>query len=174
MKKVKLPLTINPKKDAQHRMDYNGFFVKSQLNRLKELVGDVLSDAQITLSLDIDSQGLTVIKGTAKVEVELECQRCNNPFSKILDCTFSFSPVTNMNQADILPEIYEPVELNEFGEINLLDTIIDEFILNLPLVPKHNDEHCEVSEANMVFGDLPDEEDEEKPNPFAVLANLKK
>ncbi|MBR0573163.1 23S rRNA accumulation protein YceD [Pasteurella atlantica] len=173
MKKVKLPLTINPKKDAQHRMDYKGFFLKDALGRLDELVGNVQSDAQVTLSLDIDSQGLTVMKGTANVEVELECQRCGNPFSQVLDCTFSFSPVSNMNQADNLPEIYEPLELNEFGEINLLDAIVDEFILNLPLVPKHNYEHCEVSVAEQVFGEIPDEE-EEKPNPFAVLANLKK
>ncbi len=173
MKKVKLPLTINPKKDAMHRVDYKGFFEKSSLVRLNDIVGKVQSDAQVALSLDTDSQGLTVIKGTAQVEVELECQRCGNLFSQKLDCNFNFSPVSNMNQADELPEIYEPVELDEFGEINLLDTIIDEFILNLPLVPKHNDEHCEVSVADMIFGDIPDEE-EEKPNPFAVLANLKK
>ncbi|MDP8079400.1 23S rRNA accumulation protein YceD [Phocoenobacter skyensis] len=173
MKTVKLPLTINPKKDAQHRLDYEGIFIKSSLNRLGELVSNVLSDAQIKLSLSIDPQGLTVLKGTAKVDVELECQRCSNPFSQTLDCTFSFSPVSNMDQADNLPEIYEPVELNKFGEINLLDTIVDELILNIPLVPKHSDEHCEVSVADMVFGEIPDEE-EKKPNPFAVLANLKK
>ncbi|MDG6881741.1 Uncharacterized ACR, COG1399 [Phocoenobacter uteri] len=173
MKKVKLPLTINPRKDAQHRADYEGVFVNAQLKRLGEIVRQVQSDAQITLSLGIDSQGLTVMKGTAQVDVELECQRCGNPFSQTLECNFSFSPVSNMDQADNLPEIYEPMELNEFGEVNLLDIIIDEFILNLPLVPKHDDEHCEVSVADMVFGEIPDEE-AKKPNPFAVLANLKK
>ena len=71
-----------------------------------------------------------------------------------------------------MPEIYEPIEFNEFGEIDLLGTIEDEFILSLPIVPMHSSEHCEVSVAEQVFGELP-EELAKKPNPFAVLANLK-
>ena len=47
-----------------------------------------------------------------------------------------------------------------------------EIILTLPVVPVHDSEHCEVSEADMVFGELPDEA--QKPNPFAVLASLKR
>ena len=45
-------------------------------------------------------------------------------------------------------------------------------MLTLPLVPMHDPEHCEVSVAEQVFGKLPAEA--EKPNPFAVLANLKR
>ncbi|WP_373766838.1 23S rRNA accumulation protein YceD [Glaesserella sp.] len=173
MQKVKLPLTIDPYKDAQRRMDYEGYISASLLGRLGESVGQVLSDAQVTLSLYVDPQKLTVIKGAAKVEVELECQRCGKPFTQILDCTFCFSPVSNMDQADELPEIYEPIDVNSFGEINLLDMVEDEFILSLPLVPMHETEHCEVSAQEQVFGELP-EELAKKPNPFAVLANLKK
>ncbi|MDO4697546.1 MAG: 23S rRNA accumulation protein YceD [Pasteurellaceae bacterium] len=173
MQKVKLPLLIDPYKDAQRRMDYEGYLSRDQLSRLSESVGNVLSDAQVTLSLYVDPQKLTVIKGTATVDVELDCQRCGNPFSHTLDCTFCFSPVKNMEQADELPEIYDPIELNEFGEVSLLEMVEDEFIISLPLVPMHNPEHCEVSEAEQVFGELP-EELAKKPNPFAVLANLKK
>lgn len=173
MRKVKLPLTLDPHKDAQRRMDYAGYLPSSLLSRLAESVSNVLSDAQVTLSLSVDPQKLTVIKGSAQVEVELECQRCSNPFSQTLDCEFLFSPVKSLEQADDLPEIYEPIELNEFGEVNIVELIEDEFILSLPLVPMHNSEHCEVSVAEQVFGELP-EELASKPNPFAVLANLKK
>ncbi|KAA1446822.1 hypothetical protein F1E15_26235, partial [Escherichia coli] len=75
-------------------------------------------------------------------------------------------------QVEALPEEYEPIDVNEFGEIDLLAMIEDEIILSLPVVPVHDSEHCEVSEADMVFGELPLEA--EKPNPFAVLASLKK
>lgn len=173
MQKVKLPLTIDPYKDAQRRMDYTGYFPSNLMSRLGELAGKVLSDAQVTLSLFVDSQKLTVIKGTVQVEVELECQRCSNPYSQMLNCEFIFSPVKNLEQADFLPESYEPIELNEFGEINLVEMVEDEFILSLPLVPMHDSEHCEVSVAEQIFGELP-EELATKPNPFAVLANLKK
>ena len=172
MQKVKLPLTVDPVKDAQQRIDYDGYYTASQLVRLAESTGKVLSDAQVTLSFYIDPQKLVVMKGKVQVDVELECQRCNEPYKQTLECEFTYSPVANWDQADVLPEIYEPIETNEFGEVNLLDMVEDEFIIELPLVPMHDAAHCEVSTQEQVFGELP-EELAKKPNPFAVLANLK-
>lgn len=173
MQKVKLPLTVSPVKDAQRRLDYEGYYSANQVERLLEAVSKILSDVQVNLSFSIDPQKLVVMRGNASVDVELICQRCNKPFVYTLDCQFCYSPVSNMNQADLLPEIYEPIELDQFGEIDLLALIEDELILSLPLVPMHKPEHCEVSVAEQVFGELP-EELASKPNPFAVLANLKK
>ena len=172
MQKVKLPLTVDPVKDAQRRLDYQGYYAANQLSRLAESVSKVLSDAQVTLSFFVDPQKLVVMKGHVNVDVELHCQRCGEPFIQTVDCEFCYSPVANLDQIDVLPEIYEPVEFNEFGEIDLLGTIEDELILSLPIVPMHSSEHCEVSVAEQVFGELP-EELAKKPNPFAVLANLK-
>ena len=172
MQKVKLPLTVDPVKDAQQRIDYDGYYTGSQLVRLAESTGKVLCDAQVTLSFYIDPQKLVVMKGQVQVDVELDCQRCGEPFKQTLECHFMYSPVANWDQADDLPEIYEPIEFNEFGEIDLLGAVEDELILALPLVPMHSSEHCEVSAHEQVFGELP-EELAKKPNPFAVLANLK-
>ena len=172
MQKVKLPLTVDPVKDAQRRLDYQGYYSANQLSRLAESVSKVLSDAQVTLSFFVDPQKLVVMKGHVNVDVELNCQRCGEPFVQTVDCEFCYSPVANLDQIDVLPEIYEPIEFNEFGEIDLLGTIEDELILSLPIVPMHSSEHCEVSVAEQVFGELP-EELAKKPNPFAVLANLK-
>lgn len=173
MQKVKLPLTVDPVKDAQRRLDYQGYYAADQLQRLSESVVKVLSDAQVTISFFIDPQKLVVMKGQATVDVELECQRCNEPFSQTLECEFAYSPIRNLDKIDELPEIYEPIEFNEFGEIDLIGTIEDELMLCLPIVPMHNSEHCEVSVAEQVFGELP-EELAKKPNPFAVLADLKR
>lgn len=173
MQKVKLPLTTDPVKDAQRRIDLNGVYTANMLTRLAESVNKVLSDAQVSLSFFIDAQKLPVMKGHARVDVELTCQRCGESFIDTLECEFIYSPVRSVSKIDELPEIYEPIELNAFGEIDLLGIVEDELILTLPLVPKHTSEHCEVSIAEQVFGKLP-EELAEKPNPFAVLANLKK
>ncbi|PVX41386.1 uncharacterized protein C8D76_10282 [Pasteurella langaaensis DSM 22999] len=172
MQKVKLPLTVDPVKDAQRRLDYDGYYAIDQLERLSASVVRVLSDAQVTLSFFIDPQKLVVMKGKAQVDVELECQRCGETFSQTLECEFAYSPVANLDKIDELPEIYEPIEFNEFGEIDLIGTVEDEFMLALPIVPMHSSEHCEVSAHEQVFGELP-EELAKKPNPFAVLANLK-
>ena len=105
MQKLKLPLTVDPVKDAQRRLDYSGIYTANQLARLAESVVNVLSDAQVTLSFYIDPQKLVVMKGQAQVEVELECQRCGETFRQTLECGFCYSPVANWDQADDLPEI---------------------------------------------------------------------
>ncbi|MEK9495593.1 MULTISPECIES: 23S rRNA accumulation protein YceD [Photorhabdus] len=172
MQKVKLPLTIDALRAAQKRLDYAGSYSPEQVLRIAESVVSVDNDVDSVLSFQIDNQRLAVVRGHSDVDVTLQCQRCGGNFSHHVHITYCFSPVVNDEQAEALPEEYEPIDVNEFGEIDLLATIEDEIILSLPVVPVHDSEHCEVSEADMVFGELPLEA--EKPNPFAVLASLKK
>ena len=172
MQKIKLPLTIDAKRAAQKRLDYRGCYAPEQVTRLAESVVSVDSDVDVDLTFEIDPQRLTVIKGTAETDVSLECQRCDNIFPLHVRATYCFSPVVSDEQAEALPEEYEPIDVNDFGETDLLAMIEDELILSLPVVPVHDSEHCEVSDAVKVFGELPPEA--EKPNPFAALASLKK
>ncbi|WP_075180994.1 23S rRNA accumulation protein YceD [Pantoea sp. 1.19] len=172
MQKVKLPLTLDPVRAAQKRLDYQGVFTSDMVERVAESVVSVDSDVECSLSFAIDNQRLAVMQGTADVTVTLSCQRCGKPFQQAFHVNYCFSPVKNDDQAEALPEAYEPIDVNDYGEIDLLATIEDEIILALPVVPVHDSEHCEVSEADMVFGELPAEA--EKPNPFAVLASLKR
>ena len=172
MQKVKLPLTLDPVRTAQKRLDYQGVYTSQQVERVAESVVSVDSDVDCVMSFAVDNQRLAVLTGTADVQVTLRCQRCNQVFPHHVHVSYCFSPVSSDEQAEALPEAYEPVDVNEFGEIDLLAVIEDEVILALPVVPVHDSEHCEVSEADMVFGKLPAEA--EKPNPFAVLASLKR
>ncbi|MBI0437528.1 23S rRNA accumulation protein YceD [Dickeya dianthicola] len=172
MQKVKLPLTLDAVRTAQKRLDYVGVYTAEQVMRVAGSVVSVDSDVNTMLSFNIDSQRLAVIDGQADVTVTLLCQRCGKPFEHQVHATFCFSPVISDEQAEALPEAYEPIEVNEFGEVDLLAMVEDELILSLPIAPVHDSEHCEVSETDMVFGQLPAEA--EKPNPFAVLASLKR
>ncbi len=172
MQKVKLPLTLDPVRTAQKRLDYHGVYTPVQVERVAESVVSVDSDVECDMRFAIDEQRLAVLTGDAKVSVTLSCQRCGKPFAHQVYTQYCFSPIVKDEQAEALPEAYEPVQVNEFGEIDLLALVEDEIILSLPVVPVHDSEHCEVSEADMVFGKLPAEA--EKPNPFAVLASLKR
>lgn len=171
MQKVKLPLTIDPLRTAQKSLDYAGIYSADQAVRLAESVVSVDGDINAELSFNIDNQRLVVIAGKASVPVTLMCQRCNHNFEYTVHATYCFSPIKNDEQAEALPAGYEPIEVDNFGEIDLLALIEDELILSLPIAPVHEYEHCEVSDADMIFGQLPPEA--EKPNPFAVLASLK-
>ncbi|NIF20496.1 MULTISPECIES: 23S rRNA accumulation protein YceD [Pantoea] len=172
MQKVKLPLTLDPVRTAQKRLDYEGIYTREQAERVAASVVSVDSEIECKLMFAVDSQRLAMFEGSAEVQVTLRCQRCNQVFPHHVHVNYCFSPVSNEAQAEALPEAYEPIDVNEYGEIDLLAVIEDEIILALPVVPVHESEHCEVSDADMVFGKLPEEA--EKPNPFAVLASLKR
>ncbi len=124
------------------------------------------------MSFAIDNQRLAVIKRRCKGDGNARMSALREAVYSSGHTTYCFSPVRSDEQAEALPEAYELIEVNEFGEIDLLAMVEDEIILALPVVPVHDSEHCEVSEADMVFGELPEEA--QKPNPFAVLASLKR
>ncbi|WP_353628960.1 23S rRNA accumulation protein YceD [Klebsiella pneumoniae] len=119
MQKVKLPLTLDPVRTAQKRLDYEGIYARDQVERVTDSVVSVDSDVECSMSFAIDNQRLAVITGDAKVTVTLECQRCGKPFSHHVHTTYCFSPVRNDEQAEALPEAYEPIDVNEFGDIYL-------------------------------------------------------
>jgi len=76
----RLPLTIDPIKAAQKRLDYVGMFLTKSANRLVASVENVNSNIECALSFGIDRQRLCVIAIDAKVSVTLVCQRCQQSF----------------------------------------------------------------------------------------------
>ena len=172
MQKVKLPHQIDPIKSAAKRSDYVGVVATSDMVRLSDIV--VSSDEYIHVQVQFtkDQQGLTVFRGSLKTSVSLICQRRNEPFNYELSAEFCFSPVQGEEAIETLPEAYDPVEVNEHGMVNLLQLFEDELIVSLPLVPRSADSDGTVSKDKMQFGKL--EPEYERPNPFAVLKELKR
>jgi uncharacterized protein len=173
MQKVKIPRTIDPVKAAQKRLDYNGIVQMSLFKRLEESVEGVKCDANVSLSFGVDEQQLVVISGKASIDVDLQCQRCNEVFTHHCDVEFAYTPYFG-KKSEEAPEIYDLVDLNEYGEVDLVQLVEDEFIINLPQVAMHDQADCRVDSDNMVFGELPDELSEDKTNPFDVLKSLKR
>nr|WP_136252287.1 23S rRNA accumulation protein YceD [Ningiella ruwaisensis] len=172
MTNVKLPKRLDPVKSAQKRSSYEGVYVAQDMKRFKETVDSVLSDVAVKVEFAKDAQGLTYFHGTLAVQVKLICQRCNQAYPYDVDSSFCFSPVQGSEQTDLLPDAYEPVEVNDHGEINLFELIEDEAILSLPIVALHAEEDCAVKAKDMSFGKI--EPEPERENPFAVLKELKR
>ena len=172
MQKVKLPHQIDPVKSATKRSDYQGVFATKDMERLSDSV--VSSDDYVNAAVQFvkDSQGLTVFRGNLNVKVTLICQRSNVAFEHPLNVDFCFSPVQGDEELELLPEVYDPVEVDEHGMVNLLQLLEDELILSLPLVPRRAEDDCGVSDEDLTFGKL--EPEHERPNPFAVLKELKR
>ncbi|MFC3914184.1 23S rRNA accumulation protein YceD [Pseudaeromonas sharmana] len=171
MQKVKLPIKIDPVRCAAKRLDYVGVVERAQFVRLAESVVDVLDDVDAELSFGTDAQGLTVMQGHAQALVSLECQRCGDAFNHQCDITFTYTPLTTKVAEDELPEAYEPIEVDENGEIDLHELLEDEIILSLPIAPMHAEHECKRGGMQMTWGKI--EPADERPNPFAVLNSLK-
>ncbi|MDF2177645.1 23S rRNA accumulation protein YceD [Aliiglaciecola sp. CAU 1673] len=172
MQKVKLPKQLDPIKNAIKRSYFRGVMMTSDMERLQQVVAAVDDEVNVELRFDKDAQGLVFFEGNLSTTVSLICQRCNESFVHSLDVSFSFCPVKAEEDIDELPEAYEPVEVNDHGEIDLLQLFEDELILALPIVAFHAEEDCKRNSDEMSFGEI--EPAVERPNPFAVLKELKR
>ncbi len=109
-----------------------------------------------------------------KGRLHLVCQRCLQDCAVDLDEKRRFVLVLTDSEADDYPiedEEQEPLVVNQ--HFNLLETIEDEVLLSLPLIPKHPEGFCEPHAST--FGDEGDEEvSNERENPFNILKNMKK
>ncbi len=174
MQKVKLPHSVEPVKSAMKRSDYRGVMASKDMVRLNEAVVRCDDWVDVEVQFEKDAQGLTVFHGNLNTQVTLICQRCNGELSQPLDVKFCFSPVQGheSDNDDTLPEAYEPVEVDDHGEVSLLHLFEDELILSLPIVALHAEEDCAISQDDMTFGEI--EPEQERENPFAVLKELKR
>jgi uncharacterized protein len=174
MQKVKLPKQVDPVKNATLRSDYRGVILSSEMPRLLGIVADIAKEVDVEVKFAKDEQGLNYFQGQMACSTSLICERCNEVFEHPMDVSFCFSPMQSAKEEveDELPDVYEPVEVDDQGEINLFQTLEDELILSLPIVALHAEEDCKQKRDNMSFGTI--EPADERPNPFAVLKELKR
>ncbi|HEY0818416.1 MAG TPA: YceD family protein [Rhizobacter sp.] len=106
---------------------------------------------------------------TADAGVKLECQRCLGPVPVDVHAKRSFLFVPGEDAAAELDAESEDDVLALTRALDLRALVEDELLLELPLVPRH-----EVCPDPLPLQEQDAEAVEEKPNPFAVLASLKR
>lgn len=174
MQKVKLPKRLDPIKSTMKRSDYSGVMLATDMARLSEAVAEIAEHIEIEVKFDKDEQGLNFFQGRMSTSVQLLCQRCYEQYAHDIQVSFCYSPVKGQLPDDIdeLPDVYEPVEVDDQGEIDILRLFEDELILSLPIVALHAEEDCNIKQDEMSYGEI--EPADERPNPFAVLKELKR
>ena len=105
----------------------------------------------------------------ADAEVVLQCQRCLQPLDEAVHVDRHFRFVADEDTAAALDDEVEDEVLALPKSLNLRDLVEDEMLVALPLVPRHD---VGPETIPMQFGDV--EIVEEKANPFASLALLRK
>ena len=89
-----------------------------------------------------------------------------------INSTFTLAMVVSESEIMTLADQYEPWHLTSDEPVLLAEIIEEELILNLPLIPKHN-EQCIPSEFLESKDDLPPVDHTQSESPFAALSRLK-
>ena len=105
----------------------------------------------------------------AEASLMLQCQRCLGPVAADLHAARSFLFVHGENTAAELDAESEDDVLAVTRALDLRTLVEDELLLEIPLVPRH--EQCPDPLRTTAE---PDADEVQKPNPFAVLASLKR
>ena len=134
-----------------------------------------------TAKVHFSAQGLTRTDSgqgeqiwlTLKAEVDLPqtCQRCLGPVVMPVMVEREFRFVASEAQAEVEDEESEEDVLVLSRDFNLLELVEDELLMALPAVPKHAvcPAPVKLQVADPDFVEVADD----KPNPFAVLQQLK-
>lgn len=171
MQKARLPEVIHPLRFAETRRSLNGVVPLAGMQRLGESVLSLEGDADVVVNGEVDPEKRAFLSGRVEATLTVICQRCLKPMRLPVDSEFLLSPVRSEEEAEDLPETYDPVMLGDEDSIDLWALVEDELMLCLPVVALHEPEDCSADVS--VYEGSAEPEKVEKPNPFAVLEQLK-
>ncbi|MDO1510053.1 MULTISPECIES: DUF177 domain-containing protein [unclassified Neisseria] len=161
------PNLIDPAAFAAEKQSLQGKFLLSQLDERvwsHEYFADKQAEVSFTLQGGRDRWQRLFLDLNVKGVLPLFCQRCINPMPFELDETSRivlFDDEESLDEAMLSDEELEGMLIEK--ELNVRELVEDQILMALPFSPRH--ENC----ANAVL----DETNQDKPNPFAVLAGLK-
>lgn len=160
------PILIDPLAFAREGQSLSG---EAPVASLGERVLAELSGAEgivrYTLSGSVDRLQRPRLALVVEVEVSVQCQRCLEPMVEPLSLSSVVTLFTDEGRLEDAVEADEELDaIMAEPELDVMALIEDEIIMGLPVSPRHD--ACESGAFEPVKAD--------KPNPFAVLATLKK
>lgn len=164
-----IPEHIDPERYAEQGLSLDGILKIADMQRLSANLNTNEAIVGVKLQFGIDEQKITFLNGHIDTKLALQCQRCMEPLVCEIISDFSLGIVNTLDEANSLPEQYEPAMAVE-GSLALRDLIEDEIILNLPLIPKHEPQECKVK---FPLVDDSGRDQGRGENPFHVLESLK-
>ena len=167
----RLPEYIDPLHLADKRGALKGQIPLRSLDRLAEMLADDTGTVAIDFFFGREGR-LAKVEGHIETVLELVCQNCMGAVTWPIDCTIKLGIVTSIDQANRLPEGYEPLLVEE-GKIPLKNIIEDEILLILPTFPKHQPSCLAPNTDNNNVDSLANDEQSSPENPFSILAKLK-
>ena len=163
-----LPDNLDPWRMVQGRRVFEGTIAVAQLPRLAGLLAS--ADGAIAYKVEFGRDEFDISHLDIELDAHLKmiCQRSMVEFLQPLQINQRLGLIRDSAEESRLPEGYDPL-LVEDGAFCLKDVIEDELILGLPVVALSPGAPLE--QVPVTAGSVP--EDQQPPNPFAALGQLK-
>ena len=167
-----LPNTLDVRKAAVRGVTVSGAIKPPNLPRLREMLAADKGAIQATLAFSKDEENRYLIEVSVVADVSIICQRCLEPMPLNVDTSNTLAVVWNDEYASRLPRSLEALIVSE-EPCNLWELVEEELILGMPSFNYHEQTDC--NEILAGISQQPEEHqvENEKPNPFDVLAQLK-
>jgi len=166
-----LPKYFDPRKYASHESAFEGYVPLNQFKELSAILASDEGNAFIHLDFRVDEDRRYIATGSLTARVQVVCQRCMEAVAHDVALDLSLGFVYDEDHAKNLPKNYDPVVMTD-GDVILADMVEQEIILALPIVAYHEESGCNPT-AVKYASSTDDAPDDEKPNPFSILAQLK-
>ena len=174
--KDRLPEHIEPLRLARSHRLLSGQLPLRRMRRLAESIEDETGDIDVELEFDVDMNGIAILEGHITCSIQLRCQRCMQQMTWPIDVVFRLGLVESEAEIDALGEQYEPLLLED-DLVSIADIVEDELLLALPIVPRHEEDKCQLNNPAAGPAELDSPADTDATpvdNPFAVLAELQR
>lgn len=165
-----VPETLDAWRQVTARRGFEGKVSLRSLGRLSDLLAEPDGEVAFSLEFDRDSFGIAYVGLVVDTELPLLCQRTLERFLLPVRIEQRMGLIRDEAEEAGLPPGYEPLLVDDSGDLRPLDLVEDELILAVPVVPVSPGSEAVDGEW---LGDAPAVE-AERPNPFAALAALKK
>lgn len=164
---------IDPLRLANQGRAFSGQLALDSLPRLQGMMASHEGGISAEIVFTHDKRDRPVMQGQLRGQLVLTCQRCLQDMQWPVEVDFELVIIEADRFDSETDDESDEVLVVESTPMVLADIIEDELMLSLPIVPMHDLEHC--PSAKYVHAETDEEEGEaDKPNPFAVLADLKR
>ncbi|MBK8163362.1 MAG: DUF177 domain-containing protein [Gammaproteobacteria bacterium] len=169
----RLPETVQWDRLTEGGETLRGTIALQGMTRLAGCLLDDEGEVDVELESGIDAQKVRYLRGHLRTTLNLVCQRCLQPLSYPLDIDISLGLVLTDDEAERLPEVYDPYVFDQ-RTAELMTILEDELMLALPLVPMHDTARCRIDPAYAVVEEPVQPVDTGTRRPFARLDALMK
>jgi uncharacterized protein len=171
---TQLPIAVFAQSQGTHAAEVRLSHFERLMEQSQGLGGETFVSYAVQGSVRADASGADEpwLHLSAQATLSLICQRCMAPVDESVSFERDFRFVASEALAEVEDEESEEDVLVLSKTFNLLELIEDELLMSTPLVPKHDvcPQAVKLQAADAEFVEAA----QEKPNPFAVLQQLKK